>query len=76
MSQHLPVGPMRDLLALLKGGQEHGWVDAHFVKDRTGWPYRVTLERLALAVDAGYAETQTTMGVRRYRGTEKGAELL
>lgn len=76
-TESLPVGPMRDLLALLNGARRtNDWLDAHFVAGRTGWPYGTAVARLNRAVMSGYAEEQTTIGVRRYRGTEKGAALL
>lgn len=75
--RYLPVGPRRDMLAILKNARRTGeWVDAHFVVDRTGWPYATAVARLGRAVADGYAEAQTTIGVRRYRGTGKGDHLL
>ena len=73
----LPVGPMRDLLALLiEYTVDDSGLTAGRYKERTGVPYGTAQERLGECVALGWATMREQGGVPRYRSTPLAEEVL
>lgn len=73
----MPVGPMRDVLALLQGATRGGeWLTVHRASDRTGVPYPVMGRRLWGLAQEGYAEVRWVGGAPEYRAADLAREAL
>ena len=73
----MPVGPLRDLLALLVQATRGGtYLRLSILCARTGVPPAVMQQRVDALVELGHAEMRWRGGIQEYRGTDAAREAL
>lgn len=76
-ARRMPVGPLRDLLALLVQATRGGtYVRLSILCARTGVPPAVMQQRVEALVGMGYAEERWLGGLQEWRGTQAAQEAL